>query len=65
MDSTEAVEQTLLRMTYNGISPKVIRSNDEYQTGVTLTKEEMKELEKQYQRLPGLSKWFVYITAPT
>jgi len=40
----------------------VVKLVDEiYQTGVRLSQKEMKELEKRFQRLPGLEKWFVLI----
>lgn len=36
-----------------------------YSKGVKLTKQEMAELEKQIERLPGLDKWFVTFAPPS
>jgi hypothetical protein len=33
-----------------------------YHTGVSLTQKAMAELEKRFDRLPGLEKWFVRIS---
>ena len=48
-------------MTWRGKCPVVERVTTTYQTGVKLTKEAMKMVETQIQRLPGLDKWFVDI----
>jgi hypothetical protein len=47
-------------MTWNGHRPVVKLVDKTYPTGVRLIPKEMKELEKRFQRLPGL-KWFVRI----
>ena len=48
-------------MTWRGKCPVVELVTTTYQTGVKLTKEAMKMVETQIQRLPGLDKWFVDI----
>ena len=35
-----------------------------YETGVKLTKDAMRQVETQLQRLPALGKWFVDIVPP-
>ena len=57
----DAVSQFATTMTWRGQCPVVERVTTTYQTGVTLTKEAMKMVETQIQRLPGLDKWFVDI----
>jgi hypothetical protein len=49
-------------MTWHGKHPLVQLINKSYEKGVRLTPAEMKQLETQIQRLPGLEKWFVDIT---
>ena len=61
MDSLKTVIQFAQNMTYNGIQPIVKVTEKIYQTGVRLTKKVMEELEKRFQRLNGLEKWFVII----
>jgi len=48
-------------MTWKGKGPVVALVTTTYQTGVKLTKDAMKTVEAQIQRLPGLDKWFVDI----
>ena len=48
-------------MTYNGVHPVVEIVETTYHTGVKLTKQAMDELEKRFERLPDLEKWFVRI----
>jgi len=48
-------------MTWHGKHPFVQLIDKIYHRGVKLTAAEMKELETQVQRLPGLEKWFVDI----
>jgi transposase len=48
-------------MTWHGKHPLVQLIEKSYHKGVKLTAAEMKELETQVQRLPGLEKWFVDI----
>lgn len=36
-----------------------------YQTGIKLTKEAMKVVETQLERVPNLEKWFVDIVYPS
>jgi hypothetical protein len=46
-------------MTWKGHRPVVLLVTTTYQTGIKLTKEAMKVVETQLQRLPSLEKWFV------
>lgn len=61
LDSLETVFQFAQNMTYNGVHPVVNIVEKTYCTGVKLTKKAMTELEKRFERLPGLEKWFVLI----
>lgn len=61
LDSLETVFHFAQNMTYNGVHPVVNIVKKTYCTGVKLTKKAMEELEKRFERLPGLEKWFVLI----
>jgi transposase len=61
LDSVEAVVKFAETMTWHGRRPVVNVVTTVYQTGVTLTKEAMGEVEAQFTRLPGLDKWFIDI----
>jgi hypothetical protein len=61
LDSVETVFHFAQNMTYNGVHPVVEIVEKTYHTGVKLTKKAMDELEKRFERLPGLEKWFVLI----
>lgn len=61
LDSLETVFHFAQNMTYNGVHPVVKIVKKTYHTGVKLTKKAMDELEKRFERLPGLEKWFVRI----
>ena len=61
LDSLEAVLRFATTMTWKGKEPVVALVTTTYQTGVKLTKDAMKMVEAQLQRLPGLDKWFVDI----
>ena len=61
LDSEGAILGYAREMTYNGIHPNVHRITEEYALGVSRTKSQMKEIETQVDRLPGLEKWFVDI----
>ena len=61
LDSVETVFHFAKNMTYNGVHPVVEIIEKTYLTGVKLTKKAMDELEKRFERLPGLEKWFVLI----
>ena len=50
-------------MTYKGVHPKVTLIETPYAKGVRLTKKQMKPCEACLQRLTGLGKWFITITA--
>ena len=61
LDSLETVFHFAQNMTYNGVHPVVQIVEKIYHTGVKLIKKAMEALEKRFERLPGLEKWFVYI----
>lgn len=61
LDSVDAVVQYAGTMTWKGKHPVVTLVTTTYQTGVKLTKEAMKAVETQLERLPSLEKWFVDI----
>jgi transposase len=61
LDSVDAVVQYAKSMTWKGHHPTVELVTTTYQTGVKLTKEEMKVVETQLERWPSLEKWFVDI----
>lgn len=63
LDSVEATLRFAETMTWNGKHPLVQLITKSYQKGVRLSPQEMKELERQIQRLPGLEKWFADIPA--
>ncbi|MDJ0572046.1 MAG: hypothetical protein QNJ53_23780 [Pleurocapsa sp. MO_192.B19] len=59
--SIDAVLNFARSWEFKGNHPVVKLVTQVYQTGVKLTQKAMAELEKQFQRLPGLDKWFVEI----
>lgn len=61
LDTREAVLQFAQNMTWKGKHPVVRLTTQLYQTGIRLTQDEMKAVEAQIHRLPGLGKWFVDI----
>ena len=61
LDTLETVIQFAQNMTYNGVHPVVEIVETVYHTGVKLTQKAMATLEKRFERLPGLEKWFVLI----
>ena len=48
-------------MTWKGLNPIVNLSQKIYKKGISLTKKEMKEIEKRLQRNPHLPKWDILI----
>jgi hypothetical protein len=61
LDSCETALQFAQTMTYKGQHPVVKVLKKVYHTGVRLTQKEMAMLEKRFDRLSGLAKWFVRI----
>jgi len=61
LDTVDTALNFAQTMTWNGHHPVVKLLDKIYHTGVRLTSKEMKELEKRFQRLPDLEKWFVLI----
>jgi hypothetical protein len=61
LDTVDTALNFARTMTWNGQHPVVKLVDKDYPTGVRLTPKEMEELEKRFERLPGLEKWFVRI----
>jgi Rhodopirellula transposase DDE domain len=61
LDSVKTVLGFAKTLTFNGKKPIVSLVETIYQTGVTLTKQEMAKVEEQIERHPELSKWFISI----
>ena len=59
--SIDAVLNFAKSLEFKGNRPAVKLVTQIYETGVKLNQKAMAELEKQFQRLPGLDKWFVEI----
>jgi hypothetical protein len=64
LDSIPTALRFAKTMTWKGKHPLVELISKSYSKGVKLSRQEMTELEKQIERLPGLDKWFVTIPAP-
>lgn len=62
LDTLQTVFHFAQNMTYNGIHPVVEIVEKTYHIGVKLTQKAMDELEKRFERLPGLEKYFVRIS---
>ncbi len=52
-------------MTWDGVHPEVLRMEQSYEKGVTISKEEWKQLEARLERSPPLPKWDVIIRSKT
>ena len=61
LDSLETVFHFAQNMTYNGVHPVVKIVKKTYHTGIKLAQTAMDTLEKRFERLSGLEKWFVLI----
>lgn len=61
LDSCETVIRFAQTLTFRGMQPVVRLVRTGYHTGVRLSQTEMAHLEQRFQRLPGLSKWFLRI----
>ena len=64
LDSIDTVHQFAKTMTWQGKPAIVELVTTVYETGVTLTKDAMQQVEAQIKRLPVLGKWFVDIVPP-
>lgn len=62
LDTLETVFHFAQNMTYNGVHPVVEIVQKTYHTGVKLSQKAMAGLEKRFERLPGLEKYFVRIS---
>ncbi len=65
LDSVDTVLNFAQSLEFQGNHPVVKLVTQVYETGVKLSQKAMTELEKQFQRLPGLEKWFVEIPVST
>ena len=61
LDTVETVLNFAQTMTWWGQHPIVQLVEKSYHTGVKLTQQAMAELEKRFERLPNLERWFVRI----
>lgn len=61
LDTVETVLNFAQTMTWNGQHPIIQLVEKTYHTGVKLTQKAMAELEKRFERLPNLERWFVRI----
>ena len=61
LDSVETILHFARSFSFQALEPVVQLVSKTYQTGVKLTQEQMRLLEKRLQRLKGLEKWFVLI----
>jgi transposase len=61
LDTVETVLNFAQTMTWRGQHPVVQLVEKSYCTGVKLTQQAMVELEKRFERLPNLERWFVRI----
>ena len=59
--SVDTVLKFASTLTFKGKNPLVTLVDRVYYTGVKLTTQAMAQVEKQIQRLPNLTKWFVEI----
>ena len=62
LDTVQSVLSFAKTMTWHGRHPAVQLVDGLYHTGVSLTQKAMAELEKRFERLSGLEKWFVRIS---
>jgi hypothetical protein len=63
LDTVETVLNFAHSLEFKGRHPVVKLITQTYETGMKLTPKAMANFEKQFQRLPGLEKWFVHIPA--
>ena len=65
LDSVETILNFARSFSFQDVKPVVQLVSKTYQNGVKLTQKQMRLLEKRFQRLEGLEKWFVLITPLT
>ena len=65
LDTVDTVLNFAQSLEFKGQRPVVKLVTQVYETGVKLSQQAMTELEKRFQRLPGLEKWFVEIPVNT
>ena len=61
LDSIETVLGFASTFSFKNVEPVVQLVSTIYKTGVKLTQKEMRRLEKRFERMDGLEKWFVLI----
>jgi hypothetical protein len=63
LDTVETVLNFAKNLVWKGVSPRAVKLvTQTYATGVKLTQKAMNTLERRFERLPGLEKWFVRIS---
>jgi transposase len=65
LDSVEAVLGFASSFSFKAVKPVVQLVSTIYETGVKLTQKAMRRLEKRFERMDGLEKWFVLIKPQT
>jgi hypothetical protein len=65
LDSVDAVLGFASSFSFKDVEPVVQFVSTIYKTGVKLTQKQMRLLEKRFERLDGLEKWFVLIKPQT
>ncbi len=65
LDSVDTVLKFAQSLEFKGHRPVVKLVTQVYATGVKLSQQAMNELEKKFQRLSGLERWFVKIPVST
>jgi hypothetical protein len=65
LDSVEAVLGFASSFSFKAVKPAVQLVSTIYETGVKLSQKEMHRLEKRFERMDGLEKWFVLIKPQT
>jgi len=61
LDTVDTALKFAQTMTWKGVHPIVTLVKKAYHKGVKLARKDMDALEKRFERLPGLDKWFVKI----
>lgn len=65
LDTVDTVVEFAKTMTWKGKHPVVKLVTKQYELGVKIAKAEMKSVEAQLSRRPGLEPWFVDIACPS
>ena len=65
LDSVATILGFASSFSFKDVQPAVQLVSTIYETGVKLTQKEMRQLEKRFERMDGLEKWFVLIKPQT